>query len=88
LYNELYLYHQLDVQWFASRAKIQEIIEGLKRELSQYKEQLTFAKSTLDNFNKILTKLETFHTSYPSTFLESNMQAVQKLLGDIKDSHQ
>ncbi|MCM3105138.1 hypothetical protein ABEW72_02355 [Bacillus velezensis] len=88
LYNELYLYHQLDVQWFASRAKIQEIIEGLKRELSQYKEQLTFAKSTLDNFNKILTTLETFHTSYPSTFLESNMQAVQELLGDIKDSHQ
>ena len=30
LYDELYLYHQLDVQWFASRAKIQGIIDGLK----------------------------------------------------------
>ncbi|MGR5916139.1 hypothetical protein ACT7CS_05135 [Bacillus pacificus] len=68
LYDELYLYHQLDVQWFASRAKIQEIIDGLKMELSQYKEQLTFAQTTLNNYNEILIALETFHTRYSSTF--------------------
>ncbi|XBO88660.1 hypothetical protein AAGG43_24055 [Bacillus paranthracis] len=88
LYDELYLYHQLDVQWFASRAKIQEIIDGLKMELSQYKEQLTFAQTTLNNYNEILTALETFHTRYSSTFPESNMQAVQKLSEDIKEIHQ
>ena len=88
LYNELYLYHQLDVQWFATKAKIEEIIDELKREFSQYKEQLALAKSTLYNYNKILTALETFYTRYPSTFLESNIQAVQKLLDDIKDIHQ
>ncbi|MFJ8420464.1 hypothetical protein ACIQ7P_16815 [Bacillus wiedmannii] len=88
LYDELYLYHQLDVQWFASRAKIQEIIDGLKIELSQYKEQLTFAQTTLNNYNEILTALETFHTLYSSIFPESNMQAVQKLSEDIKEIHQ
>ncbi|OTY87440.1 hypothetical protein BK754_25280 [Bacillus thuringiensis serovar subtoxicus] len=88
LYDELYLYHQLDVQWFASRAKIQEIIDGLKMELSQYKEQVTFAQTTLNNYNEILTALETFHTRYSSTFPESNMQAVQKLSEDIKEIYQ
>ncbi|PDY15111.1 hypothetical protein [Bacillus cereus] len=88
LYDELYLYHQLDVQWFASRAKIQEIIDRLKMELAQYKEQLTFAQTTFNNYNEILTALEAFHTSYSSTFSESNMQAVQKLSEDIKEIHQ
>ncbi|PLR79999.1 hypothetical protein CVD25_19760 [Bacillus canaveralius] len=88
LFNELYLYHQLDVQWFASKAKIQEIIDGLKRELSQNKEQLTLAKSTFDIFNKILTAMETFRTRYPSTFLASNMENIEKLLDEIKDIHQ
>ena len=37
-------------------------------ELSQYKEQLTFAQTTLNNYNEILTALETFHTRYSSTF--------------------
>ncbi|MGR5910810.1 hypothetical protein ACT7C4_23390 [Bacillus pacificus] len=53
-------------------------------ELSQYKEQLTFAQTTLNNYNEILIALETFHTRYSSTFPESNIQAVQKLSEDIK----
>ncbi|MGM0860677.1 MAG: hypothetical protein ACQEWH_08145 [Bacillota bacterium] len=88
LFNELYLYHQLDVQWFASKAKIQEIIDGLKRELSQHKEQLTLVKSNFNNFNKILTAMETFRTHYPSTFLASNMKNIEKLLNEIKDIDQ
>jgi hypothetical protein len=85
IYRGIWLYHQLDVQWFASKEKIEEMILSLKGERETNKIQLQFARDRFSEIATLVSHLSGFEATYPLTFESDIKKILEHTSSELKD---
>jgi hypothetical protein len=89
IYSGIWLYHQLDVQWFTSKEKIEEMIRSLQGEREGIKKQRRFATDRFNEVSTLVSGLSIFEETYPLTFesdIEKTLEQFSKKLKEVREA--